>query len=157
MNKGRRLAFLAVLSFSSSLPMLAQAAPQPVKVQVAKVNLKQACKCDEKGEVKASKVISDRCFLNVDVDTKQPIEPFAKMFFVMNQVKGQKTLLQVPDAGKCNFKAGQTVKMWSSDTDPGFLESTPACGHEPAAYASSCEPYGRYVTLYRNESLRAQK
>ncbi|RZA09496.1 MAG: hypothetical protein EOP11_01505 [Proteobacteria bacterium] len=121
------------------------------------MNLKQPCKCDEKGEVKASKIISARCFLSVDVDTKQPIEPFSKMFFVMNQVKGQKTLLQVPDAGKCDFKAGKTVKMWNSDTDPGFLETTPVCGHEPAAYASSCEPYGRFVTLYRNESLRAQK
>jgi hypothetical protein len=143
------------------LPALCLLAPsgafadtQPVQVKVLTVGTKQPCKCEKGGEVKASKVISSRCFLSAKVDPQQAIEPFSKMFLLMNDVLAKDTLVQVPDAGKCDFKPGKTVKMWITDTDPGFLQTTPLCGHEPAEYAATCEPYGRFMTFFRNENLK---
>lgn len=149
---GRRFALPALLLLLA--PTAAFADVQPVKLKVLKVDAKQACKCETKGEVAPSKVISSRCFVTAKVDPQQSIEPFSKMFLLMNDVLAKDTLVQVPDAGKCDFKAGKMTKMFVTDTDPGFLQITPLCGHEPADYASTCEPYGRFMTFYRNESLK---
>jgi len=135
-------------------PLAGFADVQPVQVKVLKVDAKQPCKCESKGDVKASKVISTRCFVSSKVNPQQAIEPFSKMFLLMNDVLGKDTLVQVPDAGKCDFKPGKTTRMWISDMDPGFSPITPICGREGVDYAETCEPYGRFMTFYRNENLK---
>lgn len=150
-------ALLALLCFTALAPGLAQAqGPHPVKVKVVQIVKKQPCKCEGDDGVKPSKVISEKCFLATDINPLEPVEPFSKMFLLMNQVKAKKTLVQVPDSHDCKFKKGKMVRLWSTDTDPGFLEITPRCGREHPGYADSCEPYGRFITLYRTEQLGAR-
>lgn len=145
----------ALLTFGAA-PGLAFANVSPVQVKVLKVNPPQPCKCERDGEVKASKVLSTRCFIATKVSPQQSIEPISKMFLLMNDVLAKATIAQIPDAGSCDFKAGKTLKMWITDVDPEFPLVTPPCGHEPAGYADACEPYGRFMTFYRNESLKAK-
>lgn len=146
-----------LLALLCLFPTLAFAqGPQPVKVKVVQVVKKLPCKCEGDDGVKPSKVVSERCFLSTDIDPLEPVEPFSKMFLLMNQVKSKQTLVQVPDSRDCKFKKGKMVRLWSTDTDPGFLELTPRCGREQPGYADSCEPYGRFITLYRTEQLGAR-
>ena len=137
------------------LSSAAFAAPNPVEVKVREAAVVQPCKCEGEEGTEPSKVQSSRCFLKADIDPLQPVEPFAKMFLLVNQVKAQQTLVQVPDERGCKFKRGEKVRLFSTDTDPGFLESTPRCGAERPEYARTCEPYGRFVVLFRSETLRA--
>lgn len=124
-----------------------------MQVKVVGTSEHLPCKCEGPDGVKASKVIAAQCFVTADVSPRQPVDPFAKAYLLMNEVLAKKTTVQVPDAKKCSFKAGHTIRLWANETDDRFYAVTPSCGLEDRDYAKTCEPFGRYVTLFEKNQF----